>query len=82
MRKILVVILAVSLAGCCTPKIIREPVVVQVPILPLPELPMLTKEQEQSIPEDAYIILVKRDETLRQHVNKVNQVIKTHNEGN
>ena len=71
----LVLILAIS--GCETIKYV--PQTVRIPILPLPTLPKLTPEQEQSIPEDVYLILVERDETWKQHVLKINKILKTHN---
>jgi hypothetical protein len=48
-------------------------------ILSLPDLPKLSHEQENMIPDEAYDILVERDEMLLQHIETINGMIEIHN---
>ena len=83
LSKALLIIAAILLtSACCTRQVIRVPEYVDVPELPDPILPKLTKEQENAIDLETYLILVERDETLRQHINRINQLIKIHNSAN
>ena len=71
------VILAIS--ACCTTEYIPTPVVI--PILPLPELPQLTPEQDKALPTEVYEILVRREQILLQTVLNQRTLIEINNEG-
>lgn len=77
--KLVVVIFLIS--GCaCQPELI--PVSTKLPVLSVPELPKLTREQEDAIADDTYEILVERDMLLQSHIKTLNGLIETHNRQN
>ena len=65
------------ISGCETIKYV--PTIVPVIILPEPTLPKMTPEQDASIPDGAYEILVKREELLKNHIKSQKEIIELHN---
>ena len=80
MKSFVAVLIAITflISGCCgTPT--QIPVAIPMAILSLPDLPKLSHEQENMIPDEAYDVLVERDEMLLQHIETINGMIEIHN---
>jgi len=79
MKSLVIVLIAITFLISCEHEPVYVTTVVPVTILPTPKLPKLTAEQENSIPDDIYLVLVERDETLLQHIRLINRMIEIHN---
>ena len=64
------VILLIS--SCANPKI-------SIPVPSRPDLPTLTKEQDLSIPDDIYSVLIEREILLKAHIDLLEDLIKANN---
>ena len=77
-------VLALLLLTGCTPKTVT--IYETVPVYQVPfskeQLPKLSQEQRDSIRQDVWNALVKRDELLLLHIRLQNKVIKQHNDNN
>ncbi len=80
MLRIAIVSLALLLiSACCSAEYVEVPQVVKVAILPMPELPTLSAEQNDKIPIDAYEVLAEREETLVQHIKAQKRLLELNN---
>jgi len=80
MKSFVIALIAIIslISGCaCDPVLV--PTVVPVTVLPMPELPKLTQAQENEIADETYEVLVRRDQTLLEHIETINGLIKIHN---
>lgn len=78
-KAVVVGLLSLLLISCCTTEYIKVPTVVPVFVLDDPVLPTLSSEQEAAIPNDVYIELSAREETLIQHIKRQKAIIELHN---
>jgi hypothetical protein len=67
------------ITSCTTIEYVKVPTVVPVTILEAPVLPTITPEQEASIPNEVYVELSAREETLIQHIETQKAIILVHN---
>lgn len=79
LKKLSLIAVIFLLTSCCSREVITVPEIIQIPILPTPELPKLSEEQEQDIEQSTYEILVERDSILRNHILRINKIIEKHN---
>ena len=79
MLKLLATISIVILTNSCASRTITQYKLIQIPILETPELKKISDTDLKCLDDSIYINLVERDKTLREHINKINELIKIHN---
>lgn len=72
-------IVLISLISACTPPPIGIPTIIAIQKAPEANLPALSMEQKESIPEDVFLILVERELLLKAQINTQNALIDDHN---
>ena len=77
MKKWIALSATIFLSGCTTTEYVST--IIPVVILPMPELPKLTPEQQLALDDLTYRILVRRDVTLTEHIKNQRELIELHN---
>ena len=72
-------IVVVTLLSSCSIAPIHTIECITVEIPSIPSVPKLTPEQDASIPQDAYEILVERDQIKSSHIKRIHDIVDTHN---
>ena len=79
MKKWIALSATIFLSGCTTTEYVST--IIPVVILPMPDLPKLTVEQQLALDDLTYRILVRRDVTLTEHIKNQKELIELHNRG-
>ena len=77
MKKWIALSATIFLSGCATTEYVSA--VIPVVILPMPDLPKLSVEQQLALDDLTYRILVRRDVTLTEHIKNQRELIELHN---